>query len=799
MNLRDAIRDLEDRFLKPWDRSELDRLRAATSIDQLAARLGPACPWPTAGRQFVTARGKNPRPAPHDLRQAVLFAASRAAMDAAETAAHTFAERLWRELDRAGPPPTDMRWAVWPWGVDSQTLDHERAWSSLQSERVMARIGGRPKARLEEFTGPFASAVRHLHDHRTWDAAVRAGQIDDPGPAEALVDIWRTGCGIRAIHPECIRLFVPSGPPGPTRSGRTPLLQQAFLDAELCRVCLTVGSDVADLEEALARGADPNGRAIAVLPPRHRWLGEREPGWLASSPHVAMTMPWYAFRGGPSPLALLAWRPDTASALDQLRELVAAGADPGRHTRWGNVLAVAARPGMPLSAQAMIDAGVDPHTTDRLGRTALHHLAGRRARPVDVAAVRRLLAAGLDPNWPDDFGETPLHLATPFGGGVLEALLDGGADAGRVNARGESALHVLARRARHTSWRLQDQRGRRDVLIEAGCTEHADHRGLRPRDYGQPRFRVATQSPVAVPNRPDFVQVPRALVPQARHPHDAGSWQVLADWLTEHDDPRGPVLAAVLGGGVFDEDELEWLEEHQWQALCASAPLAWPSPPPHLSFFAGVMRHAAVHAGRVPRLAEHLAHPVLSTLRHLTLEAPDGETLALPELFVEGLTLVHPDEARGQAHVGLLQELRLRRLKVRHPGPLTLTGASATLEQLTLARASALDLAIDAPRLTQLTLDDHAVRGVSVRLPNVRNLRVDLRSAQDVDHLAPILPSRIQRLEVTGLEPRLAVALTRLRALASVRVRVHTGWPRDGLRPVADEVRRVIPDFRFIQ
>ncbi|WP_327009325.1 hypothetical protein OHA72_20035 [Dactylosporangium sp. NBC_01737] len=76
---------------------------------------------------------------------------------------------------------------------------------------------------------------------------------------------------------------------------------------------------------------------------------------------------------------------------------------------------------------AWLDAGLDPHLRDHLGRTLLHLLAWL---PEPGPVVARLRHAGLDPRARDRLGLSPLRHAVTMGGTpqAIRALLDLGAD-----------------------------------------------------------------------------------------------------------------------------------------------------------------------------------------------------------------------------------------------------------------------------------------------------------------------------------------------------------------------------------
>ncbi len=95
----------------------------------------------------------------------------------------------------------------------------------------------------------------------------------------------------------------------------------------------------------------------------------------------------------------------------------------------------------------LLDHGADPTIGDRRGGTALHYLIGR---PVETASpmVQKLLDAGLDIDPKDKLGRTPL-IAAGYSGvpyASVKVFLDHGADPNAQDARGDTLLHVLAKK-----------------------------------------------------------------------------------------------------------------------------------------------------------------------------------------------------------------------------------------------------------------------------------------------------------------------------------------------------------------
>jgi hypothetical protein len=90
---------------------------------------------------------------------------------------------------------------------------------------------------------------------------------------------------------------------------------------------------------------------------------------------------------------------------------------------------------------ALLDAGLDPHSRDSGGRTLLHELAR-----FDLGVLPRLLARGLDVNARARDGLTPLHLAVSrrWPAAMVTALVDAGADPHAANNDRMSVLDLLS-------------------------------------------------------------------------------------------------------------------------------------------------------------------------------------------------------------------------------------------------------------------------------------------------------------------------------------------------------------------
>ena len=225
---------------------------------------------------------------------------------------------------------------------------------------------------------------------------------------------------------------------GPAESARRKLEElgleldtPTFLD-------VIAGNDLAAAELFLTAGIDPNA-----------WEGERRE------------------------LPLMVAVRDAEPAMVEL--LLKGGSDPDVDSR---ILAVPAALGRTPIVGLLLDAGADPETKDRLGRTALIHaveagetevarrLLGAGAQvdveggkypgmtPLfyatqagDLELLPVLLEAGADPDVPGGrYQLTPLMFAAWTGNvAIVRLLLEAGADPGIRNFRGETATSLASR------------------------------------------------------------------------------------------------------------------------------------------------------------------------------------------------------------------------------------------------------------------------------------------------------------------------------------------------------------------
>ncbi|XP_047104837.1 poly [ADP-ribose] polymerase tankyrase-1-like [Schistocerca piceifrons] len=132
-------------------------------------------------------------------------------------------------------------------------------------------------------------------------------------------------------------------------------------------------------------------------------------------------------------------------AVEQLRELLAAGADVGaREEGWlGNsctALHLAARGGHVAAASCLVGAGAEVDARDSRYQSTPLHLAAFSGH---AGVVRLLVGASADPNARDRWGRTPLHWAAETGRAEAAAeLLLAGADRGARDEDGRTPLDL---------------------------------------------------------------------------------------------------------------------------------------------------------------------------------------------------------------------------------------------------------------------------------------------------------------------------------------------------------------------
>ncbi|MBX2800335.1 MAG: ankyrin repeat domain-containing protein [Myxococcales bacterium] len=711
--LQARIDDLRDRVLRPrrprlWVLRE--RMRTATSVEELTRGLrGEAC-WPREGRYFRV-RGTS---APKVLDHAVYLAASPDAMQAAEEAARAFAVRLWRVLDLDGAAPTDVVWRVGSWG---SSPDPERAaakWATLRIDEWMAMVGGRVEVDVSAYTEPFAQVVRLVHDDARWQA--RAPTELGPSPAAALIELWRTGCALRRVRDGQLHLLMPERGAPPVRVRDVPRhpVEQAKLDAALVLCCVRPKATrdvLVEMDALLAEGADPDARSLADSP------GTGHPGWVSlarrrRSEEPAAFVHWRRLRGCPPPLHLLAGHPEPDLAAAMMRKLLAAGATPGRWTSRGNPLNFAttrwwthgSRPvgSIPslFTAERMVQAGFPVDATDSVGRTALHHAATTHMG--DVEALVRL---GVPLDQPDRFGSTPLQYAraTPI---------------------------------------PEPHEG---PLLALGANPDPPAPALPPVRWIDPPAPLLERVQVLAPTHED--------------------WAVLADWWQMQGDFRGDLVAAALAKGLApDMERVRWGRQLQVRAAVC------PGPP--LRVWSGIFEHNLLRRLQIPRndvIEAWLAHPAHAVVR--TVELSNRQTLPRLPARCPAVELVLQLEHPCDVRIPPWPFLRSLTVSMAS-GSVELTGVR--VERLRINAAPGIAVRVELPALRSARLGMNRWAEWLPRLVPLQRLEVSSCDSDQLRAIAASRHAqRLEYLHLRGVAPATVELLGQLTALQSARIYVH--------------------------
>jgi len=130
--------------------------------------------------------------------------------------------------------------------------------------------------------------------------------------------------------------------------------------------------------------------------------------------------------------------------------LLEAGADAKAKTKTGDtILMLAAARDLPEMVKSLVARGSDINAQNDDGETALMYASGAVDRVDKPRLVRALLDSGARTDLSDRHGSTALVYAVEQqNSGAVEALIQKGADPGRTNQRGESALSIARKQNR---------------------------------------------------------------------------------------------------------------------------------------------------------------------------------------------------------------------------------------------------------------------------------------------------------------------------------------------------------------
>ena len=609
----------------------------------------------------------------------LLFADTRALCDA-EEAARGYARALWAALGRAGAPPTDVIWRISGAGSSPSSYTHLDA-DALREILAIAQIRAEREKTPEPLlpaglTGAFSALARLLPLQGLWPS--------DADPVAAFLRVWMTGFGVWSVEDRYISLFAPERSDAPARWSDIPPHakpeRQKKLDLELIRCCSTSNS-ASIVALCLSKGADPNAAA------------SRSWGILdVSALHAAA-------------------RCSNAGAV---RELIAAGADPGRSVGGCNALAAALSWWRALDIAALLDAGLPIDAADLRGRTALHQLCIRGHSD----GVEKLIKHEASIDCRDVDGLTPLHLALAHAHwSIASRLIRAGADPHAVSSDGQGCYHFIARNIGAAI--PEDLRQLLQTLAATGAAARPDRFGWPPHDLLPAEHRSLFPTPGApteIRRDVPLVEIEPGLSFAALR-GETGAWEVLGDWLQEQGDPRGQLVAM-----SFAEDErrlprgsVEREASRLLGALLSPFLRAHPLGAAiealgKLGLQRGTLASLELPERFAPALPALLDHVGCQLLGALSLALPVGEAVsALPgSLPIRSLTLAIREggEAVLPSGLPLLESLHIR---AHAHAPARIVHRS--LRSLTLERPRLLDVPweqpvseLDAPSLSHLSL-----------------------------------------------------------------------------------------------
>jgi uncharacterized protein (TIGR02996 family) len=309
---------------------------------------------------------------------------------------------------------------------------------------------------------------------------------------------------------------------------------------------------------------------------------------------------------------------------------------------------------------------------------------------------------------------------------------------------------------------------------------------------------------VAVPDRPEV----KALLADIRAtPDDLGLRLILADWLEEHDDPRGTFLRCDCYAGdpasappgipsQLWEKEAEALRQHHeslWVGQLREHLSGW-------VFHRGLLR-VKLKAARLPRAAESDGDTLLAGLRRSLRQMLQLMTGSADGLTHEALQQLADTETWAWVETVTLQNVEVNELPALLASPLLRTVHSVDLTSTGLgdAGASLLAASLSVGHLRELRLSFNSIGSEgfealahSPHLAGLQELTLDYNHGEDEGAIAlarsPYLHS-LQRLHLNdnqiGSPGAEALAASPILAGVKVLSLSHNPIGRDGARALA--------------
>lgn len=212
------------------------------------------------------------------------------------------------------------------------------------------------------------------------------------------------------------------------------------------RIVTALGAGAAALRPAVVAGH--LDLVVQLLPGLSRERKSKALVWAAACGHLDMLKPLLAAGADPDRGALHAAVGHLTLGAKLAARLLKAGARPNKFDKQGRTaLMLAADLYQANTLKVLLKHNALPNLLDSQGRNALHY-ALDFGRP---ACVKALLAAGADLHQADSSGWTPLHVAVASptaGAGLINLLLQAGADADRPDLQGQSPRTLAKQKGR---------------------------------------------------------------------------------------------------------------------------------------------------------------------------------------------------------------------------------------------------------------------------------------------------------------------------------------------------------------